>query len=275
MPLSPGTSLGPYEIVSALGAGGMGEVFKARDTRLGRTVAVKILPEQAASDPDRQRRFESEARAVAALNHPEHLHAARHWLDKLAAGGRRTAVVHFLVMEYLEGQSLAQRLRKGPLPLEQVLELGAQIADALAAAHRRGIVHRDLKPANVMLVKSGRRAAGEAARLRPGEAEAAAGCCRCGHVGAPYAGTGDLAGPDHGNRSLHGARAARGTRERRPDGHLRVRLPAVRDAAAAAGRSRARPRRASSPRSCPASRRPCPPSSPSRRPRSTASSASA
>jgi eukaryotic-like serine/threonine-protein kinase len=146
MPLASGTRLGPYEILSAIGAGGMGEVYKARDTRLGRTVAIKVLPAGATADPERLRRFEQEARAVSTLNHPH--------ICVLHDIGRE-AGVDYLVMEHLDGQTLAHRLRKGPLPLTQVLELGAQIADALAAAHRAGIVHRDLKPANVMLTKSG------------------------------------------------------------------------------------------------------------------------
>ena len=124
----------------------MGDVYRARDTRLGRTVAIKVLPADAASDPERRRRFEQEARAVSALNHPH--------ICVLHDVGRE-GETDFLVMEHLEGQTLAHRLRKGPVPFEQALDLGAAIADALAAAHRAGIVHRDLKPANVMLVKSG------------------------------------------------------------------------------------------------------------------------
>ena len=124
----------------------MGEVYKARDTRLGRTVAIKVLPEGAALDPERRRRFEQEARAVSALNHP-HICV----LHDIGLEGD----TDYVVMEYLEGQTLAHRLRKGALPIEQALELGAQIADALAKAHRSGIVHRDLKPANVMLTKDG------------------------------------------------------------------------------------------------------------------------
>jgi eukaryotic-like serine/threonine-protein kinase len=144
--LSAGTRLGPYEIQSAIGAGGMGEVYKARDTRLDRSVAIKVLPAGVASDPDRHRRFEQEARTVAALNHPH--------ICALYDVGREENTL-FLVMELLEGETLAGRLRAGALPLAQALDLGAQIADALAAAHRRHIVHRDLKPANIMLVKSG------------------------------------------------------------------------------------------------------------------------
>jgi eukaryotic-like serine/threonine-protein kinase len=144
--LSVGMRLGPYEIQSAIGAGGMGEVYKARDTRLDRSVAVKVLPAGVASDPDRHRRFEQEARTVAALNHT-------HICTLYDIGHEGNT--DFLVMELLDGETLAQRLRAGPLPIAQALDLGAQIADALAAAHRRHVVHRDLKPANIMLVKAG------------------------------------------------------------------------------------------------------------------------
>jgi len=154
MTLAAGFRLGPYEIQALVGAGGMGEVYKARDTRLSRIVAIKILPAFAAADPDRRRRFEHEARAASALDHPNIcvLHdigcdTAVHPSQPDAPGGP----LHFLVMEYVEGRTLADRLRAGPLPLTQVLDVGAQIADALAAAHGRGILHRDLKPANVML----------------------------------------------------------------------------------------------------------------------------
>jgi serine/threonine-protein kinase len=144
--LAAGTRLGPYEIQSFIGAGGMGEVYKGRDTRLGRTAAIKVLPPNLAADPDRRRRFEQEARAVSALNHPNicTLH------DIGSDGG-----TDYLVMEHLEGQTLAECLAKGPIPVAQALEHATQIADALAQAHRKGIVHRDLKPGNVMITKSG------------------------------------------------------------------------------------------------------------------------
>ena len=157
MTLEAGFRLGPYEIQAPIGAGGMGEVYKARDTRLGRTVAIKVLPAFAAADPDRRRRFEHEARAASALEHPNIcvLHdigceTPVHPSRPDAPGGP----LHFLVMEHVEGRTLAERLRTGPLPLAQVLDVGAQIGDALAVAHGHGIVHRDLKPANVMLVGS-------------------------------------------------------------------------------------------------------------------------
>ncbi|MDQ6707708.1 MAG: serine/threonine protein kinase, partial [Acidobacteriota bacterium] len=132
--------LGPYEIVSALGAGGMGEVYKARDTRLDRTVAVKICTGHFTD------RFEREARAISSLNHPN--------ICALYDVGREDGI-DFLVMEHLEGESLEARLRKGPLPLPEALQIAIQIADALDTAHRQGVVHRDLKPGNVMLTRGG------------------------------------------------------------------------------------------------------------------------
>ena len=146
MSLSAGSRLGPYEIVAPLGAGGMGEVYKAIDTRLDRTVAIKVLPEHVANDPDLKQRFEREARTVAALNHPH--------ICTLHDIGTQDGI-DFLVMEYLDGQTLAQRLEKGALPLDQPLTVAIEIADALDKAHPQGIVHRDLKPANIMLTKAG------------------------------------------------------------------------------------------------------------------------
>ncbi len=171
-----GTKLGPYEILAPLGVGGMGEVYKARDTRLGRTVAIKVLPQHLATDPDRLRRFEQEARAVSALNHPNV--CVLHDIGTEAPSTGSGQAVDYLVMEYLDGQTLAHRLRKGAMPLDEALECGAQIADALGAAHRQGIVHRDLKPGNIMLTRVGAVAgltAGEAAGLRPRETPAADG----------------------------------------------------------------------------------------------------
>jgi eukaryotic-like serine/threonine-protein kinase len=149
--LTPGTRLGPYEIDSAIGAGGMGEVYKARDARLGRTVAIKVLPAGVASDPDRRRLFEQEARAASALNHP-HI-CVVYDVGSQASVTPGAAPVHYLVMEHLDGQTLAAHLTKGKLPVSQALEIGIQLAGALSAAHTHGIVHRDLKPGNVMLVK--------------------------------------------------------------------------------------------------------------------------
>src|SRR6267142_2784353 len=146
MPLAPGTRLGPYEIAAPLGAGGMGEVYRARDTRLERTVAIKILPAQFSSDPVRKQRFEREAKTISSLNHPH--------ICTLHDIGHQDGI-DYLVMECVEGKTLAKRLEKGPLPLDQVLKFGAQIADALDKAHRSGIVHRDLKPGNIMLTPAG------------------------------------------------------------------------------------------------------------------------
>ena len=147
MSLSPGTRLGPYEVVAPLGAGGMGEVYRARDGRLGRDVALKILPPDFASVPDRLARFEREARVVASLNHPNI--ATVHGLEE--GGGVRA-----LVMELVEGEDLAQRLARGPIPLDEAIPIARQIAEAIEAAHEAGIVHRDLKPANVKVTSEGR-----------------------------------------------------------------------------------------------------------------------
>ena len=146
MSLASGTRLGPYEIQSAIGAGGMGEVYKARDIRLDRTVAIKVLPPDVSGDPERRARFEREAKTVAGLSHP-------HICPLFDVGDHDGAL--FLVMEDLAGQTLAERLEKGALPLEQALTIATEIADALSAAHRQGVIHRDLKPGNVMLTKAG------------------------------------------------------------------------------------------------------------------------
>ena len=146
MPLAAGTRCGPYEILGLIGAGGMGEVYKARDTRLDRTVAIKVLPAEISGDPDRRARFEREARTIGGLNHP---HICT--LHDVGEHGDST----YLVMEHLAGETLAERLQKGRLPLDEALRVATEIADALAAAHRHGVVHRDLKPANVMLTKAG------------------------------------------------------------------------------------------------------------------------
>ena len=144
--MESGTKLGPYEIHEQIGAGGMGEVYRATDTRLDRIVAIKVLPEHLASDPQRRERFEREAKAVSSLNHPH--------ICTLHDVGEQDGT-HYLVMELVEGDTLAARLEKGRLPLDQALEYAIQIADALDKAHRQGIVHRDLKPGNIMLTKSG------------------------------------------------------------------------------------------------------------------------
>ena len=141
-----GSRLGPYEIVAPLGAGGMGEVYRARDTRLGREVAIKVLPQHLSSNPEVRARFEREAKAVSSLNHPN--------ICVLHDVGRE-GDIDYLVMELVQGETLAARIAKGPLPVAEALKVGEQIADALDRAHRAGVVHRDLKPGNVMLTKSG------------------------------------------------------------------------------------------------------------------------
>ena len=146
MSLPSGTKLGPYEILTAIGAGGMGEVYRARDTRLGRDVAIKILPQHLTEKADARQRFEREARAVSSLNHPH--------ICTLHDIGHQDGT-DFLVMEYLEGETLAKRLEKGPLATTELLRIGIEIADALEKAHRAGVIHRDLKPSNIMLTKGG------------------------------------------------------------------------------------------------------------------------
>jgi len=146
MELAPGTKLGPYEIVAPIGAGGMGEVFQARDTRLDRIVAVKVMPKHIAAREDLRARFEREARTVSRLNHPN--------ICVLFDIGRQDGT-DFMVLEYLEGETLAARIARGRMPVDQVLKHAGQIADALDRAHRSEVSHRDVKPANVMLTRDG------------------------------------------------------------------------------------------------------------------------
>ena len=146
MALTTGTRIGAYEITSALGAGGMGEVYRARDTRLKRDVALKILPPSVAADPERIARFEREAELLAALNHP----GIANIYGIEAVDGALA-----LVMELVEGEDLSARIGRGPIPIEEALAIARQIADALDAAHERGIIHRDLKPANIKLRADG------------------------------------------------------------------------------------------------------------------------
>ena len=146
MPITAGTRLGPYEVLSPLGFGGMGEVYRARDTRLERDVAIKVLPSHLSDNPEFRQRFEREAKAISQLSHPN--------ICALYDVGNAEGV-EYLVMELIEGQSLADRLEKGALPIDLVTKFGVQIADTLDKAHRQGIVHRDLKPGNVMITRSG------------------------------------------------------------------------------------------------------------------------
>ena len=146
MPLRAGDRIGPYEVTAPLGKGGMGEVYRATDTALGRQVAIKVLPEAFAQDAERLARFEREARALAALNHPN-----------IAGiyGVETTASIRALIMELVEGPTLADRIAEGPMSLEEALPIARQIAEALETAHKQGIIHRDLKPANVKVRQDG------------------------------------------------------------------------------------------------------------------------
>src|ERR1700680_2413106 len=146
MPLTSGQCLGPYEVLDVLGAGGMGEVYRARDTKLNREVAIKVLPASFASDPERLARFTREAQTLASLNHPNIAHI--HGLEESDG-------VRALVMELVEGEDLSQRIARGAIPLAEALPIARQIAEALEAAHEQGIIHRDLKPANVKVRADG------------------------------------------------------------------------------------------------------------------------
>jgi serine/threonine protein kinase len=195
MALEPGTRLGPYEILALAGAGGMGEVYRAHDSRLRRTVAIKVASGINA-DPQARARFQHEARAIAALNHP-HICAIH---DVATFAGHDV-----IVMEYLAGETLEQRLRRGPIPIEELFAIAIAMAAALAAAHRAGIIHRDLKPSNVMLTRSGlklldwHRQAGRNSRIGLDAVE------KCDAHGAT-----DDGRHVHRHGSIYGARTARG-----------------------------------------------------------------
>ncbi len=145
MALEPGTTVGPYEVHALLGAGGMGEVYRARDTKLDRDVALKVLPEAFNSDPDRLARFRREAKVLASLNHP----------NIGSIYGFEEDGVQALVLELIEGPTLADRIAQGPIPVDEALPIASQIAEALEAAHEQGIIHRDLKPANIKIRPDG------------------------------------------------------------------------------------------------------------------------
>ena len=191
MPLPPGARLGPYEILSLVGAGGMGEVYKSRDTRLDRTVAIKILPDTFAADPQFRERFDREARTISQLDHPH--------VCALYDVGEQDGTA-FLVMQFLEGETLADRLTKGALPIDQAIKTAIEIASALDKAHRAGIVHRDLKPGNIMLTKAG----AQVARLRIGEVERVGSGRRLDTADGAES---HRAGHDSRNLPVHGAGA--------------------------------------------------------------------
>jgi len=184
MTLVPGAKLGPYQISAALGAGGMGEVYRARDTRLGRDVAIKVLPSHLSGNPDLKARFEREARSISSLNHPH--------ICTLYDVGRQDGI-DFLVMELLEGETLAGRLQKGALSLKQALQCGIEIAEALETAHKNGIVHRDLKPGNIMLTKGGAKLL-DFGLAKPAEGMAAMASGSTATMSSPLTGEGTIVG---------------------------------------------------------------------------------
>src|SRR5262245_51883206 len=151
MALAPGSRLGPYEVVARIGAGGMGEVYRATDTRLGRAVAIKVLAPHLAADPEVRARFDREGRTISSLGHPNICTLFDIGSDRLSSG----EAADYLVLEYLDGETLGTRLARGPLPVDQALRYAIQICDALDAAHRQGLTHRDLKPGNVMITSAG------------------------------------------------------------------------------------------------------------------------
>jgi serine/threonine protein kinase len=219
MTLRPGVRLGPYEIASQIGAGGMGEVYQATDANLGRQVAIKVMPDAFAADADRLARFDREARTLAALNHPNIAHIY---------GLERTDAHIALVMELVEGETLAERISRGAVPVDEALAIARQIAEALSAAHAQGIIHRDLKPANVKVS-----ADGTVKVLDFGLAKAVEPVITGSTAldAADHHDTGDDAGggrPRH--RRLHGARTGARKSGRQAYGHLGVWLRALRDA---------------------------------------------
>jgi serine/threonine protein kinase len=218
-----GTRLGSYEITGAIGAGGMGGVFRARDTRLHRDVAIKVLPELFATDPERLTRFEREATTLASLNHPNI--AQIYGLESVGATGERA-----LVMELVEGETLAERVSRGPVPIDEALPIARQIADALEAAHDCGIIHRDLKPANIKVRPDGTVKVLDFGLAKSIDPSGVLSGVRRGQLPDLYlpCGHGDRRDPPHCR--VHGARA--GTREGRrlPCGHLGIRRHGVRNA---------------------------------------------
>ena len=238
MTLAAGTKIGPYEILSPLGAGGMGEVYRARDTKLNRDVAIKVLPEAVAEDAERLARFQREAQVLASLNHP-HI-AAIYGLEK-------TGNLEALVLELVEGETLAEQIAAGPVPIDEALAIARQIADALEGAHERGIVHRDLKPANVKITPDGR-----VKVLDFGLAKALTGDASSpDQTRSPtLTAAATQAGVDHRDGGLHVPRAGARTIGGQARRHLGVRSGPVRNALRSQDCSRARPSRTRSPRCC-------------------------
>ena len=218
-----GRKLGPYQLEAQLGAGGMGEVYRAKDTRLDRTVAIKVLPRRFSSDPARRQRFDREAKAISALQHPN--------ICTLYDVGRQDET-DYLVMEYLEGETLAQRLYRGALPAEKTLQYGIEVADALDTAHRRGVVHRDLKPGNIFYHGARR---DEGLGLWAGETGGGASIVRCVDGGDGAAGSVDDAWGGDGDGVVHVAGAGARGRTGRADGHLLAGIGVVRDGDGADG----------------------------------------
>ena len=225
MPLPSGTRRGPYEILAPLGAGGMGEVYRARDTRLQRDVAIKALPAEFAADAERLARFQREARLLASLNHPNI--AAIYGLEE--ADGAR-----YLVLEIVEGESLAQRLAAGPLPVEEALAVCAQIAAGVSSAHDAGVIHRDLKPGNVMVRPDGSVKVLDFGLAKEAEAPAATSDLSA----SPTISVGHADGDNLGNRGLHESRADAGARARQAHRCLVLRLRPLRVPDGASGLSR-------------------------------------
>ena len=215
MTLPAGTKLGPYEILSPIGAGGMGEVYRARDTRLAREVAIKVLPESLASDQERLRRFEKEARSASALNHPN--------IVTIHDIGSESGV-SYIAMELVDGTTLRELLASGPLPIKKLLQIAPQIAEGLARAHEAGIVHRDLKPENVMVKKDGL-----VKILDFGLAKLSSTGSGSGEGSQLPTMTGTTAGRRRRDRELHVARAGERAGGGLPVGPVLARLDAVRD----------------------------------------------
>ena len=210
-----GTKLAHYEITSHLGSGGMGDVYQATDTKLGRSVAIKFLPEAFSHDTERVARFQREARVLASLNHSNI--AAIHGLEEIDSR-------HFLVMELVAGETLADRIKRGSIPIEEALAIAKQIAEALEEAHEKGIIHRDLKPANVKITPDGKVKVLDFGLAKAFEAETSKP--QSVAIADPEHGS-DECGSDFGNGGLHVSGTGEGPDGGQADGHLRVRMRAV------------------------------------------------